>query len=74
MIDAISSALSGMTAAIKKLDGAASRVASPQGSETLAEDIVELSIAKTEYKANIKVVETVNELTDELLGTFDKKV
>ncbi len=74
MIDAINTALTGMNTATKKLDAAATRIAGPQGGETLAEDIVELSVAKNLYKANVKVVETVNEMTDELLAAFDKKV
>lgn len=74
MIDAVNSALAGMSAAVKKLDSAATRIAGPQSGETMIEDIVELSVAETAYKANGRVLEAANELTDELLRTFDKKV
>lgn len=37
----------------------------------LAEEAVNLKLAEATYKANIAVLETVNELSDELLSIFD---
>lgn len=39
----------------------------------LAEEAVNMTLAKTTYKANAAVIKTVNDMTDELLKTFDKK-
>ncbi len=38
----------------------------------LAEEAVNINLAEIAYKANIKVLETVSELSDELLNIFDK--
>ena len=40
----------------------------------LAEEAVNLYLAKTAYKANIAVIKTAGEMQDELLGVFDRKV
>ncbi len=40
----------------------------------LAEDAVNLKIAEISYKANLKVLKVANEMSDALLGTFDKRV
>ncbi|MCM2344253.1 MAG: flagellar basal body protein [Alphaproteobacteria bacterium] len=40
----------------------------------LAEEAVNLSIAKTAYKANVAVIKTTEDMTDELLSVFDRKV
>ena len=40
----------------------------------LAEEAVNLSLAKTAYKANIAVIKTADEMQDELLGIFDREV
>ncbi len=40
----------------------------------LAEEAVNISIAEATYKANLKVIETASELSDELLGIFDDRV
>jgi len=39
----------------------------------LAEEAVNLTIAKTAYKANVAVIETVQDMTKELLESFDKE-
>lgn len=39
----------------------------------LAEEAVNMTIAKTAYKANVSVIETVQDMTKELLAAFDKK-
>ncbi len=40
----------------------------------LAEEFVNLSIAKTTYKANAAVIRTASAMEDDLLKTFDKRV
>lgn len=40
----------------------------------LAEEAVNLSIAKATYKANVAVIKTSEEMTDELLKAFDREV
>lgn len=132
MINAISTALSGLTASLRKLDTAANNIAnvSTSGALTpengpepysaqlttqqtvssggvktniinkdpgfitayapnspfantdgeigipnvdLAEEAVNLKLAEYAYKANLKVIETTSELTDELLEGFNEK-
>lgn len=40
----------------------------------LAEEAVNLKLAEIAYKANISVMKTAGEMSDELLNTFDKRV
>ena len=40
----------------------------------LAEEAVNLSLAKLSYKANLEVIKTAESMSDELLDMFDKKV
>lgn len=40
----------------------------------LAEEAVNLKIAEISYKANISVLKTASEMSDELLNTFDDRV
>jgi flagellar basal-body rod protein FlgC len=40
----------------------------------LAEETVNLQLAKTTYQANIKTIETVNHMEDALLDIFDHKI
>lgn len=37
----------------------------------LAEEAVNINLAETTFKANLKVIEAASELSDELLGIFD---
>lgn len=39
----------------------------------LAEEAVNMTLAEASYKANIAVLKTVDDMTDEMLKTFDKK-
>lgn len=39
----------------------------------LAEEAVHMMLAKTSYKANISVIKTAQDMSDELLRSFDKK-
>ena len=78
MINAISSALSGLNAATQKVNNAANNIANlttDDGVERdLASDIVNLKIGEIEYKANVATLETAQELSDELGRLFDEEV
>lgn len=39
----------------------------------LAEEAVNMTLATTAYKASVSVIQTVEDMTEELLGAFDKK-
>ncbi len=40
----------------------------------LAEEAVDLNLAKVAYKANLKTIQTAMEMEDDLLNIFDKRV
>ena len=40
----------------------------------LAEEAVNVNLAKYTFKANLKIIEAASEMSDDLLGIFDKKV
>ena len=40
----------------------------------LAEEIINLKLAETTYKANVKTLQVASELSDELLNIFDDRV
>jgi flagellar hook protein FlgE len=79
MIDAIGIALGGLDSATQKVTKAANTIASL--GTTAAGDTVDLSaeavnllLAETEFKANVSVIKTAEELSDDLLSIFDEKV
>lgn len=74
MINAISSALSGLTTASKQVEESAASIAQSPSQGRIIEDIVDIKVAETSYKANLKTLKVASELTDELLKVFDKKV
>jgi flagellar basal body rod protein FlgC len=77
MIGAISNALSGLMAASKKAEGAAVNIANagaPGREVDLAEEAVTLKMASITYKANIGVLKTAEEMSEELGRVFDEKV
>lgn len=77
MIGAISSALSGIHAASKKADAAATNIAnvSTPGYEVdLANEAVDLKIAEIGFKANVSVMKVADDMSKELGRLFDKKV
>ena len=74
MISAINSALQGLQNASKQVEQSAVRIATEPTPENLVEDIVDIKVAETAYKANLKVIEVADELTQELLRTFDETV
>ncbi len=74
MINAITSALSGLNTASKQVEQSAQNIASPTLDSNVIEDIVDIKVAETAYKANIEVIKVTDELTDELLKIFDETV
>ena len=74
MINAISSALSGLTTATKQVEKSAESIANPTSQERLIEDIVDIKVAETSYKANLKTLKVADDLTRELLNSFDREV
>lgn len=74
MINAITTALSGLSAATKQVDQSAQSIATSPSNEKLIEDIVDIKVAETAYKANLSVIKVANELSEELLHIFDEKV
>ena len=74
MIDAINSALSGLTRASKQVDDSAQSIASSPSQERIIEDIVDIKVAETTYKANVATLKTVDDMNKELLKIFDKRV
>jgi flagellar hook protein FlgE len=79
MLDAISSALSGLTTASNKVAQSAERVANlttPGIADTvdLSEEAVNLKLAEIAYKANVATLKASDEMTKELLSVFDETV
>jgi len=63
-IGAIPTALSGLNRATEKVNSAASNIASV---EVKAEDLVDLKVAETSFKANAAVVRTAADMDKRLL-------
>lgn len=74
MINAITTALSGLNSATKQVEQSAQSIAESPSTEQLIEDVVDIRVAETAYKANIAVLKVADELSKELLNTFDKTV
>ena len=74
MINAITSALSGLTAATKQVEQSAQNIAEGSSPDNLIQDIVDIKVAETSYKANLEVLKTTDDLTQELLRAFDETV
>ena len=78
MINAITSALSGLSAASNKIEQSAQNIAQGGVEGTIdggvIEDIVAIKAAEVSYKANIEVLRTANELTQVLIDSFDETV
>jgi len=74
MLNAITSALSGLNTATKQVENAAQNIASGSSQENIIEDVVDIKVAETAYKANVAVLNVADELNEELLSTFDRLV
>lgn len=79
MNNILSTALSGLNNAITRVNKAAHNIAtSPTQADagkadTMIEDIVDISLAKHSYKANLAVIKTADDMHDTLLRTLDTK-
>ena len=82
MVSAIDTAMQGLQSATQRVNKAAENISkfgtglpNDKGDEVnLSEEAVNLMTAKTAYKANVAVIKVTEELTEELLNTFDKEV
>jgi flagellar basal body rod protein FlgC len=74
MISAINNAVLGLQGASKQVEQASANIANNPSSENLIKDIVDIKVAETSYKANLQTLKVADELTKELLKTFDKTV
>jgi hypothetical protein len=74
MINAIGIALQGLGFATKQVAESANKIANPQESADLAEEIVKMKIAEVSYKANLMTIRVAEEMEKDLLRTFDEKV
>ena len=78
MIGALSTAISGLFSSTQKINNAAENIAdigdSSGGGASLPQDLIDIKIGKAEYLANLTVIKTTHEMTEELLKTFDEKV
>lgn len=68
-MQALSIATSGLTAATARLDASAQRIArwSPTSEVDLGREAIEQVMAKTEFKANVTVIRTADQMMGELL-------
>jgi len=74
MINTITSALSGLNTATKQVEQSAQNIAEGSSSTALIEDVVDIKVAQASFEANLVVLETADELTQELLNSFDETV
>jgi len=74
MINTITSALAGLNNASAKVEQGAQNIAQSGSNERVIEDIVDIKVAETSYKANLAVLKTADELSQELLNSFDETV
>jgi len=74
MIDAITSALSGLNNASQRIERGAANIASGGSQERIIEDIVDIKQAEISYKANIEVLKVTQDLAKELIESFDRSV
>ncbi|MCD8493909.1 MAG: hypothetical protein LRY36_02445 [Alphaproteobacteria bacterium] len=74
MINALSSALSGLQSATQRVNAAANNIADPAKQDTLVNDVVDLKVGENSFKANTAVIRATEEMSDELLHIFDEKV
>ncbi|MEM6811693.1 MAG: hypothetical protein AAF549_04415 [Pseudomonadota bacterium] len=74
MIDAITSALSGLNKSTAQVEKSAARIASNQEPDRVIEDIIDIKQAEISYKANLKTIQVSQDLQRELLDSFDREV
>ncbi|MEM8832962.1 MAG: hypothetical protein AAGB32_00330 [Pseudomonadota bacterium] len=74
MISAITTALSGLTKASEQVERSAANIAGAQQPDRIIEDIIDIKQAEISYKANIKTIQVADDLTRELINSFDREV
>jgi len=74
MVDAITSALSGINNASARIEKGAANIAKGNDTGRIIEDSVDIKQAEVSYKANIEVLKTTNDLTKQLIESFDREV
>jgi len=74
MTNAITSALSGLNTASRQVETKAESIANPTSQSQIIEDVVDIRVAETAYKANVEVIKVADELTQELIEAFDETV
>ncbi len=79
MINAIGIALGGLAAATKRVEDSAVKIANVQTpgigeNVDLAQELVNLKIGETVFKANLATIKTADAMSDELFHIFDEKV
>jgi len=79
MINGINSALNGLNLASQKASQASNNIANATTENVskninVAEEVVNLKLAETQFKANAATLRAQQELSDELLRLFDKEV
>ncbi len=75
MINTINSALSGLQTASRQVEQSAQNIAEgPSSTSNLIEDVVDIRVAETAFKANVQTIKIAQELSEELLNIFDKRV
>jgi len=74
MIDAINSALSGLQSASKQVNQSAQNIAEGGDTGRIIEDVVDIRVAETAFKANVATLKTTQDLSEELLRIFDERV
>ena len=74
MINSITSALSGINNASARVEKAAQNIAEGGSQQEIIEDVVEIKQASLSYKASLSVLKVTDELSQELLRTFDETV
>ncbi len=79
MIGTLSTAISGLFSAAQKINSAAKNVANigdgiTDEGASLPRDIVDIKIGTIEYKANLAIIKATEEMSNELLKTFDETI
>ncbi len=74
MINSITSALSGINNASARVDKAAQNIAEGGSQQEIIEDVVEIKQASVQYEASLSILKVTDELSQELLRTFDETV
>lgn len=69
----LSTAISGLMSSAERVEKAAEKITT-SGGALMPEDIVDVKLGEVGFKANTTMIETVREMDEALLKTFDKEV